>query len=264
MGASCRITARPPHIHEPLRPAPWYRSRQRHGVAPKRLRRLMARGGGAGCHLPAAEDHGAASTSPRLPHLLRNIAIEEPARFWCVDIAYIPMRRGFLYRVTFIEGSVMAVERHSGDQILHRDAGGALSRFGRAGICYAHQGASSPARASPRYCWTSACGSSWMVAAGGRTTLLSSAWQLMKCECIYSTPLRPVPRPAWIGRWFSYYSRVRRYSALAGRTRGRSQPPATTLIWGVREARSNRRALSLRIESAGDSPGGLFLIRRGG
>lgn len=39
----------------------------------------------------------------RYPYLLRNLAIDRPNRVWCVDITYIPMRRGFMYLVAILD-----------------------------------------------------------------------------------------------------------------------------------------------------------------
>lgn len=38
------------------------------------------------------------------PYLLRGMVIDRPNQVWCADIAYIPMRRGFLYLVAIMDG----------------------------------------------------------------------------------------------------------------------------------------------------------------
>jgi putative transposase len=38
------------------------------------------------------------------PYLLRGVKITEPGHVCCVDISYIPMRRGFLYLVEIMNG----------------------------------------------------------------------------------------------------------------------------------------------------------------
>ena len=37
------------------------------------------------------------------PYLLRRLTIDRPNQVWCVDITYIPMRRGFLYLVAVMD-----------------------------------------------------------------------------------------------------------------------------------------------------------------
>ncbi|KJZ27697.1 hypothetical protein TW83_18105, partial [Paracoccus sp. S4493] len=36
------------------------------------------------------------------PYLLRGLRVERPNQVWCVDITYLPMRRGFLYLVAIM------------------------------------------------------------------------------------------------------------------------------------------------------------------
>ncbi len=38
------------------------------------------------------------------PYLLGGLTIDRPNQVWCVDITYIPMRRGFLYLVAIMDG----------------------------------------------------------------------------------------------------------------------------------------------------------------
>ena len=35
--------------------------------------------------------------------LLKDVVIDRPNQVWCVDITYIPMRRGFLYLVAIMD-----------------------------------------------------------------------------------------------------------------------------------------------------------------
>lgn len=37
------------------------------------------------------------------PYLLKGLPITWPNQVWCVDISYIPMRRGFLYLVAIMD-----------------------------------------------------------------------------------------------------------------------------------------------------------------
>lgn len=37
------------------------------------------------------------------PYLLRNLTIDRPNQVWAADITYIPMRRGFVYRVAVVD-----------------------------------------------------------------------------------------------------------------------------------------------------------------
>ena len=89
---------------------PWYGSRQmarhmkrnnhqcgRHRV--RRLMRLMRL-------VPIYQEPNTSKKHPQhkvYPYLLRKLPITRPNQVWCVDITYIPMRRGFLYLVAIMD-----------------------------------------------------------------------------------------------------------------------------------------------------------------
>ncbi len=89
---------------------PWYGSRQmarhmqrqshkcgRHRV--RRLMRLMRL-------VPIYQTPNTSKKHPQhkiYPYLLRGLTIDRPNQVWCVDITYIPMRRGFLYLVAIMD-----------------------------------------------------------------------------------------------------------------------------------------------------------------
>ena len=39
----------------------------------------------------------------KFPYLLRNLAVVRPNQVWCLDITYIPMRRGFMYLLAIMD-----------------------------------------------------------------------------------------------------------------------------------------------------------------
>nr|WP_244574492.1 IS3 family transposase [Cohaesibacter sp. ES.047] len=89
---------------------PWYGSRQmarymkrqgykcgRHRV--RRLMRLMRL-------VPIYREPNTSKKHPAhkiWPYLLKDVSIDRPNQVWCVDITYIPMRRGFLYLVAIMD-----------------------------------------------------------------------------------------------------------------------------------------------------------------
>jgi putative transposase len=85
---------------------PWYGSRQMarhmqrqgHKCGRHRVRRLMR----IMCLVPIYQTPNTSKKHPQhkiYPYLLRRLTIDRPNQVWCVDITYIPMRRGFLYLV---------------------------------------------------------------------------------------------------------------------------------------------------------------------
>ena len=89
---------------------PWYGSRQMarymqrrgHKCGRHRVRRLMRL-------MRLVPIYQTPNTSKKHPqhkiysYLLRKLNIERPNQVWCVDITYIPMRRGFLYLVAIMD-----------------------------------------------------------------------------------------------------------------------------------------------------------------
>ncbi len=91
---------------------PWYGSRQMarhlrrdgHEVGRKRVRRFMALMG----LVPIYQRPRTTVPNPEhriWPYLLRDMVIDRPNQVWCIDITYIPMRRGFLYLVAVMDWS---------------------------------------------------------------------------------------------------------------------------------------------------------------
>ena len=89
---------------------PWYGSRQmarhmqRHGhkCGRHRVRRLMR----LMRLVPIYQTPNTSKKHPQhkiYPYLLRGLTIDRPNQVWCVDITYIPMRRGFLYLVAIMD-----------------------------------------------------------------------------------------------------------------------------------------------------------------
>ena len=79
------------------------------------------------------------------PYLLRKLAIERPNHVWCIDVTYIPMRRGFLYLVAIMDWASRKVLAWRLSNTL--DAGfcaaaleEALARYGRPEIVNTDQG----------------------------------------------------------------------------------------------------------------------------
>jgi len=86
---------------------PWYGSRQMarymkrqgHKYGRHRVRRLMRL-------VPIYQEPNTSKKHPQhkiYPYLLRKLPITRPNQVWCVDITYIPMRRGFLYLVAIMD-----------------------------------------------------------------------------------------------------------------------------------------------------------------
>lgn len=131
---------------------PWYGSRQMarhlcrigHDVGRRRVRSLMRRMGLS----PIYQRPRTSDPNPQhrvCPYLLRMLVINRPNQVWCADIAYIPMRHGFLYLVAIMDWATRKVLAWRLSNTM--DAGfcvaaleDALSRFGKPEIFNTDQG----------------------------------------------------------------------------------------------------------------------------
>ena len=103
-------------IDEQFPETPWYGSRQMtrhlrragHGIGRERVRRPMRKME----LVPIYRKPRTTVPNPEhriWPYLLRDLAINRPNQVRCTDIAYIPMRRGFLYLVAAMDWATRKV-----------------------------------------------------------------------------------------------------------------------------------------------------------
>jgi putative transposase len=79
----------------------WLRE-QGYPVGPKRIRRLFKLMGHQTIYRKKNLSKGALKAFKR-PYLLRGLEINRANQVWCVDITYIPMAKGFMYMIAFID-----------------------------------------------------------------------------------------------------------------------------------------------------------------
>lgn len=113
-------------------------------VNPKRIRRLLRKMGLLAIY-PKKALSALGEARYVCPYLLRGLSIDRPNQAWCVDITYIPMRKGFMYLTAIIDAysrKIMAwglsnslsrecclevleqaVEKHGKPEILNSDQG---------------------------------------------------------------------------------------------------------------------------------------------
>lgn len=109
-----------------VRQMTWHLRNEGHAVNEKRIRRLMRL---MGLMLIYQKPNTSKPTKwhKTYPYLLRGLRVDRPNQVWCVDITYLPMRRGFLYLVAIMDwhtrnGPVMADLEHAGRALLRRRA----------------------------------------------------------------------------------------------------------------------------------------------
>lgn len=206
---------------------PWYGSRQmarymkrqghkcgRHRV--RRLMRLMRL-------VPIYREPNTSKKHPAhkiWPYLLKNLSIDRPNQVWCVDLTYIPMRRGFLYLVAIMDWYSRKVLSwqlsNSMEASFCIDAlKEALAKYGPPEIMNSDQGSQ----------FTS---SDWIqtltdaevkISMDGRgrwvdNRMIERLWRSIKYECIYLNAFETGSEArAGIAKWIAYYNAERPHSS---------------------------------------------------
>ena len=203
--------------------ARWLR-RQGHRVDRKRVRRLMRKMG----LMPIDQAPKTRLAHPDhkvYPYLLRDMTIDRPNPVWCADITYIPMRRGFLYRVAVMDW-------HSRKVLSWR-----LSNTMDASFCvealqeaFATYGTPAIFNTDQGGQFTSLAFTETLADAGvkisrdgqGRwmdNVFIERLWRSLKYECVYRhMPETGSQARAAIGDWINFYHTERPHSTLNGRT----------------------------------------------
>ena len=212
--------------------APWYGSRQMaralrrmgYGVGRKRVRRLM-RVMGLRSLAPGPNTSRRSPAHPVYPYRLRDLSIERPGQVWCADVTYLPMARGFLYRVAIMDGHSRCVltwqlsTTQDADSCLEalQDA---LDRHSPPEFFNTDQGSQFTSRD-----WTEALKTAGIqISMDGKGRWLDNVfierlWRSLKQECVYLNALDSMRDAAGqIGWWIAYYNRERPHSSLGGRT----------------------------------------------
>ena len=159
------------------------------------------------------------------PYLLRELAITRPNQVWCMDITYIPMRKGFLYLaavmdwrsrrvlswrlsntmdVAFcIEALQEALLHHGKPEIFNTDQG---SQFTSAAFTQVLKDAGIAISMDGRGRWMD-------------NVFIERLWRSLKYECVYLHAFETgQDLHAGLSRYIHHYNGARPHSSLAGRT----------------------------------------------
>ena len=205
---------------------PWYGSRQMarhmqrqgHKCGRHRVRRLMRL-------MRLVSIYQTPNTSKKhpqhkiYPYLLRGLTIDRPNQVWCVDITYIPMRRGFLYLVAImdwysrkvlswrlsnsmeadfcVEALKEAIAWHGTPEIMNSDQGSQFTGFE----------------------WIQALKDAEVkISMDGKgrwidNRMIERLWRSLKYECIYLNAFETGSEArAGIEKWIAYYNAERPHS----------------------------------------------------
>lgn len=205
---------------------PWYGSRQmarhmqRHGhkCGRHRVRRLMR----LMRLVPIYQTPNTSKKHPQhkiYPYLLRGLTIDRPNQVWCVDITYIPMRRGFLYLVAImdwfsrkvlswrlsnsmeadfcVEALKEAIAWHGAPEIMNSDQGSQFTGFE---WIQALKDADVKISMDGKGRWID-------------NRMIERLWRSLKYECIYLNAFETGSETrAGIEKWIAYYNAERPHS----------------------------------------------------
>jgi putative transposase len=205
---------------------PWYGSRQmarymqrqghkcgRHRV--RRLMRLMRL-------VPIYQTPNTSKKHPLhniYPYLLRDLKIERPDQVWCVDITYIPMRRGFLYLVAIMDWFSRKVLSWRLSNSMEADfcveaLKEAIAKYGKPAIMNSDQGSQFAG-----FEWINALKDADIkISMDGRgrwidNRMIERLWRSLKYECIYLNAFETGSQArTGIGKWLAYYNAERPHS----------------------------------------------------
>ena len=205
---------------------PWYGSRQmarhmhrhRHKCGRHRVRRLMR----LMRLVPIYQTPNTSKKHPQhkiYPYLLRDLAIDRPNQVWCVDITYIPMRRGFLYLVAIMDWYSRKVLSWRLSNSMEADfcveaLKEAIAKYGKPAIMNSDQGSQFTG-----FEWTNAlkdAGVKISMDGKGRwvdNRMIERLWRSLKYECIYLNAFETGSETrAGIETWMTYYNTKRPHS----------------------------------------------------
>ena len=153
------------------------------------------------------------------PYLLRGLTIDRPNQVWCVDITYIPMRRGFLYLVAIMDWFSRKVISWRLSNSMEADfcveaLKEAIAKYGKPAIMNSDQGSQFTG-----FEWINALKDADVkISMDGKgrwidNRMIERLWRSLKYECIYLNAFETGSETrAGIEKWIAYYNAERPHS----------------------------------------------------
>jgi putative transposase len=217
-------------IDEQYLKTPFYGSRQMtnhltrlgHTVNRKRVQRLMALMGlqAVAPGPPTSQPHPA---HPVYPYRLRGMTIDRPNQVWAADISYVPLARGFMYLVAFLDWATRKVLSWRVSNTLNTPfcveaLQDALGGYGSPDIVNTDQGSQFTSEAFTGL--LQARGIQISMDGRGRchdNIFVERLWRTVKYECIYLNAFEDGRHlRETLGYYFEWYNQERPHAALGG------------------------------------------------
>lgn len=159
------------------------------------------------------------------PYLLREIPVIRPMQVWCMDITYIPMRKGFVYLAAVMDWHSRKILSWRLSITMETDfclevVEEALNRFGKPEIFNTDQGSQFTSREFISLLQNNAIRISMDGKGAWRDNVfIERFWRSLKYEEIYLKAYESVPQARQqIRNWMAFYNTIRPHSALDRRT----------------------------------------------
>ncbi len=158
------------------------------------------------------------------PYLLRGMRIKKPNQFWCADITYIPMKRGFLYLVAVMDWYRRTVlswrlSNTMDSSFCFAALEDAISRYGIPDLFNTDQGSQFTS-----YEFTTVLKEAGVkISMDGRgrwmdNVFIERLWRSVKYECVYLREFDSGSNARdELGKWFHFYNWQRPHSHFGGR-----------------------------------------------
>jgi putative transposase len=202
----------------------WHLRNEGFSVNVKRVRRLMRLMG----LMPIYQKPNTSKPAKghkTYPYLLRGLRVERPNQVWCVDITYLPMKRGFLYLVAIMDWrtrKVLAwrISNTCEAEFCVEALNEAIDRFGPPEIMNSDQGSQ----------FTSFASTDRLKQAGVKISMdgkgrcidnifIERLWRSLKYECVYLHAWETGSQARTeVARWINFYNRQRPHAPHGGRT----------------------------------------------
>jgi len=210
----------------------WHLRNQGFSVNVKRVRRLMRLMG----LMPIYQKPNTSKPAKghkTYPYLLGGLRVERPNQVWCVDITYLPMKRGFLYLIAIMDWrtrKVLAwrISNTYEAEFCVEALNEAIHRFGPPEIMNSDQGSQFTS-----FAWTDCLKRAGVkISMDGRgrcidNIFIERLWRSLKYECVYLHAWETGSQArAGVGQWINFYNRQRPHAAHGG------QPPAV-VYWNA-------------------------------
>ena len=215
------------YLHHPFKGAKrmhtWLTKDMRFDVNHKRVERLYYDVMGLRAIMPGKHTSRRCHDHKVYPYLLRDLKIEYANQVWAMDITYIPMAKGYMYRVAIIDLYSRCVVAWSISNSMDAEwvtecLQAAIDQYGCPEIINTDQGSQFSSEVFTSYVLHADRNIKLSLDGNGRATdnaFIESLWRCVKYEKLYlSPPTDGLDLYQKVDEYFHYYNTERRHTSI--------------------------------------------------